>query len=434
MTISNISNGENLLSVRNKLNDVIGKTNTIRTVGEFSSIQAAISASIAGDFIVGVSEDTTVRVPTDAPTLQAAFDRVTPLNVQCQIDVLIESGHQPTAGVTVANGDYGQFSISSVDAEVVVAPSYATHWLLCSNARAPVMNCLVNANNLGTFGCWYEHASTGLINPGCGVKNDGGSRALYVNNSIVTAVSSIFTGAAERGFWVSWGSLARLDESDFSNCGAFGGYSNWISRNSHVTAFGITINNSVGTAIGLNRTSSIMCHEATITNAGVSAIGANRNSKVVMNDAVISGTFGGDVIDILGGELWANGASITSSTTAVDGIVVSSAGNAAINFATISGFRNGVLIDNAASASINATTISGCSSNGILVQTAATASVRSSSVTGSGNVDLAVIRGGVISADGTTTTTSVGTPALADTNLPNGFNFTDNGARGIIWV
>lgn len=195
---------------------------------DYGTLSAALNVAIADNNVVGVLQDTEVKVPSDAATLQIAFDRITPLNSQCQITVLIESGHEPLSGVSVSNGNYGQFVIESQDAEVTLSASFTgTNFIYGSNAVLPTLGCLINADTKCDNGYYADQGSSGVVLPNCGVKyvNQTG---LYVDNgSRVTARSSDFTyasqgaGATASGI-LAWGSQIDAQLANVSNSGYYG--------------------------------------------------------------------------------------------------------------------------------------------------------------------------------------------------------------------
>jgi 3D (Asp-Asp-Asp) domain-containing protein len=194
---------------------------------DYGSLADAITAAIAQNNVVGLLEDTTIRVPTDAATLQIAFDRITPLNAQCQIDVVIQTGHQPVSGVSVENGDYSQWQISSVDAEVTLASTFpATDVIKGVNARMPRLNCLINANGEGVNGYFADQGSIGYVSADCGIKY-AAQQACYANAaSTIYAPNTIWTYASQSANTYSgilaWGSIIYAEGADVSYSAYYG--------------------------------------------------------------------------------------------------------------------------------------------------------------------------------------------------------------------
>jgi hypothetical protein len=146
----------------------------------------------------GIMEDKTVYIPTDYGTLQEAIDDLSSLRATqgATIDLVIESGHSPSAGIVVQNGNYSHFIVSSIDAEVMLSIGFGKDnaFIEGSNARLPVLNCLVNGNN-GEAGFGYKahNSSIGFVRPSCGAKYcwQEGLSARY--GCTVYAPNSIFT-------------------------------------------------------------------------------------------------------------------------------------------------------------------------------------------------------------------------------------------------
>ena len=153
------------------------------------------------EFVSGqIMSDMTIRIPSDSTTLQEAVDSIHGRIFPAQgviVDLLIESGHQPASGISVSNGDYGYFRVSSVDAEVTLSPLFnnATDFLFSLSAVAPVMNCLVNAAARCRNGCYY-YGGSGTVNAGCGVRYVL-QQGLYVEGANVTARGSNFDYASQ---------------------------------------------------------------------------------------------------------------------------------------------------------------------------------------------------------------------------------------------
>ena len=155
-----------------------------------------------------VINDIKILIPSQYATLQDAIDEMSCFNYSsdAKVRLTIETGHQPSSGITVTNGDFSMFWIESESAEVTVHPSwdvteavvYATY------ATAPVLNSLWNCNGLGSYGYSLRWNSKGMVRPSCGVKNiprkagqtdaTHGSGLLVWDGSTCYAPESIFTG------------------------------------------------------------------------------------------------------------------------------------------------------------------------------------------------------------------------------------------------
>lgn len=170
----------------------------------------------------------TYNIPSDFNTLQEAIDGLSPTFSNDLITLNIESGHQPTSGITVSNGDYSNFQITSTDAEVTLSASFGTsaNFIAGTNARMPTLACLINANSKCNIGYRAYYNSYGYIAPNCGVKNAWGSGLSAYGGSVVSADYTIWTGCAKNNTTgsgiTSWGSVIFASHSDVSNSMYYG--------------------------------------------------------------------------------------------------------------------------------------------------------------------------------------------------------------------
>lgn len=207
--------------------NVESKLSQYPTITDFSSVAAAISAA-TGSFKVLVNSSITVQIPGDAPTLQAAVDCLAPNNPQITITLNIQSGHNPASGISVSNGDYSQFRITSTDAEVVLSPSFGTsaNFVYGLNAKLPRLACLVDANSKANYGYAAWGASVGYVEANCGVKNTWGDGCRAYGGSTIYAFDTIWTGCAKNNTTgsgiVSWGSTVFATGADVSNSMYYG--------------------------------------------------------------------------------------------------------------------------------------------------------------------------------------------------------------------
>lgn len=192
-----------------------------KTFADYSSVAVAIAAAVANDYIIDVTDDVTVRIPTDAATLQICADRLTPINKQATITLNIVSGHALTTGMSIASRDCGQFRITSADAVVNLAAGFTGNVFTGLNgATMPRLACLINAaNQVSGNGYSLQHKCDAFVEAGCGIKNTSGNGfgASYGCNFAING--SVFTGcsrnAAGAGItcWASSGSAETADVS-----------------------------------------------------------------------------------------------------------------------------------------------------------------------------------------------------------------------------
>jgi hypothetical protein len=148
-----------------------------------------------------IGSSQTVKIPSDFGTLQEAVDSLSFVvsNKGAVIDLLIESGHSPSSGISVSNGSYSRFQVSSEDAEVLIATGFgkSTPFITGDNAEMPILNCLVdgNAGELG-FGYYAQNNAVGYVNPGCGVKNAWQDGCAARRASRIFADDTVFSGNA----------------------------------------------------------------------------------------------------------------------------------------------------------------------------------------------------------------------------------------------
>lgn len=214
--------------------------------------------------VAGFKQTETVEygIPSDYPTLQAAFDDLGPrFGVSgTVVQIRVEAGHALTAGLYLKDGDFGHFEIVSDDATVLLASGFVgaepefEDLMRVDNAVAPRWSLLADMNGQGGRGLSYWYASRGYIDFGCGVIDAVGVGAttagLYLNASTVSARGAVFTGCGY-GAWVSRASSVDMEGADVSNATTIGLYA---SRASCVTI-------AEGTATG--------CEYGVVSNGGL---------------------------------------------------------------------------------------------------------------------------------------------------------------------
>jgi hypothetical protein len=262
-----------------------------------------------------VGQTVTYKIPTDFATLQAAIDALSPTVSNDSIELLIESGFQPSAGILVQNGDFSNFKVTSEDATVFVSGSYNTDFIRAVNAQAPVLGCLVDAQGLGNDGYAIENESSGFVDSDCGVIN-AGQRGLYVTgNSKVFARRCVFNGAANRGLWVTRNSFADVELGKFNGCNSSLAVatSNSVRRCSHVNAAEAEFNNNFQNGINATRASTLNLAGASVSNNQGEGVRSERGSLVSLagqgftriNDNTSNGvrTFLGGIVAATGDDI-----------------------------------------------------------------------------------------------------------------------------------
>jgi hypothetical protein len=353
------------------------------------NLQNALAAAIAGDLVIQIYAPITVRVPTDAPTLQDAFDHLIPVTLQPGqlITVLIEAGHQLTAGLYLAYGDYSHFQISSDDTTVTLASGFSfvtstNNVLYFDQCHAPDVNVLINANGQGGRGISYI-SSRGKVGQTFGLIN-AGTDNLYLNSgSIVNAFRTVWNGAARNCGWVSRTSFLDAEESSFSNGGNVG---ITIRRGSRANITNSLVNN--------NASAGVVCTRSYVNFQGrEDAIGPQ------LAEAIGNGVEG--VIVTRGSQATLTG--LKANNNATSGILVASGSIADFDFGTATGNGvAGVRAINAGVVSAISSTITGNNRNIICTGAGSAVDAQNSTLTGSTSVIVQCVGGGRVSLDGAT--------------------------------
>lgn len=412
------------------------------------NVAAAISAAVSGNFVVGISQNVTVQIPSDCATLQTAIDRLSPNNQQVSITLNIESGHQPSSGITVYNGDYSQFRITSTDAEVVLSPSFGTsaNFVYGLNAKLPRLACLIDANSKANYGYAAWGASVGYVEANCGVKNTWGDGCRAYGGSTIYAFATIWTGCAKNNTTgsgiVSWGSTVFASGADVSNSMYYGAQAahggvlvidngtanNCFRYNLRATdagwmsADGVT-SNYAGCEPGTNLPYSdplaagygiyafngswIAARDASATNAKHSGVLASNGCTIhargaTLTDCGQNGVFASPCstvdatqVDVSGAGnygLYASGASNINATSAI------------ANNCGTSSSEGAVFAEWGSTINFQAGTATGASGNTIRAGESATINANDSTLTGSGNRAAYAYSGSRIGASGVTAT------------------------------
>jgi hypothetical protein len=388
---------------------------------------------------------TTVSVPTDYATLQEAVDaaRYWRVGDGQVVAVLMETGFSPASGISVSNGDYSHIQISSVDSEVALDASFpVTHFIYGTACRLPTLNCMVNANGKGSYGYAALSNTFGTITAGSGVKNTVG-RGLYLNaGSQVLASGCIFTGAGSiatdglsRGAWIARGSTLIAESSNFSDAADTGVY---VSRASTVHAMDLTAQNCGKHAVWCHRASRLTAHAVFAPGVRLSTASAfpvvlaTRGSTVAINaDAgsapvTITQEGTGDGVSCTTSLVEINSADLVGGASSNDGAIVTGGGVINHTNGTVSGFNINIVVNNGeySGPGVSATA---ARTFGVSAKRGR-CNVAIGSITGSGTLDISNSKGAFTNADGCSTTSSVGTPAVADTNVPTLGAFSNLGA------
>ncbi len=316
----------------------------------------------------------TVNIPTDYATIQEAIDDLSTLSVKqgVIIDLVIETGHQPSTSVFISDGDYSHFQISSVDAEVMLSASFPAgeDFLSGHYASFPILNTLIDANYRCRYGVYCHEASRGYITSGSGVRRAAEIGLHARHGSCVNAGGSIWTDTGtgvNASAILSWSAVVNATGATWSNSAYYG---------AQAAAGGIL---NIRSGVGLN------CVEYAVraTNAGI----VNANGVDTTGSGIGFRSFDGSVINALlsiadncnvgyfcqhGSILNANDTSAQNCSSAgyqtLNGYIDATGGNAngsAIGFSVLRGGK------------INAfgSTATGCTTSAVSVQNGGDANV-----------------------------------------------------------
>lgn len=352
------------------------------------SLTKVTSSMMAGQTV-------TYRIPTDYPTLQAAIDALSPTVSTDNIELLIESGHQPTRGVSVSNGDYSQFVISAEAAEVTLAATFPREDIVYgSYAKMPRLNCLINANSLGENGYHAAENSQGWVNANCGIKYCYRTACLSYSGSVIYAEDCDFTYAAQdlaASGILAWGARVFAEGSDASNSGQYGAqaaaggilsFRDGVANNTGrygvratnqgiIDARRVTANGNAEYGIYAFRNSQINAMGAVANDNVTANIIATSNSTIGFNTDTVGQTCdgGGSLAQIYaagGGVVDCSGATLTNGTNVA--LSADALGVIVFNVGSISGAANRCVETNSGKILISNSTINGTGTTDNLVR------------------------------------------------------------------
>lgn len=179
--------------------------------------------------------DIVVNIPSDYPTWQAAIDDLsgTKTRANSRKIINIEAGHEPTHGLALRDGDYGDFILTADDPEVNLAagfvpvdssavPESSNAVFYFENCRAPRLSCLIRGGGTTAHDGLIAWRNVQMrVDAGCGVENTrmncefreactvaaNGSRwsdALRGNMRLTNGVQFSVSGATLNNGWTDW--------------------------------------------------------------------------------------------------------------------------------------------------------------------------------------------------------------------------------------
>lgn len=312
--------------------------------------------SVALDSRVSVSGDELFLIPTDYPTLQAAFDdlggRVSPNQIST-IEIRIESGHIPTEGLILSGGNYSKYRITSADPTVgPIATGFtgkgtSNSFLFFEDCWAPVIDILVDGN--GNLDNGFEYwSSNGKIESGKGCNGasalGNSSRGLYVLTGVVTARNTRFNNCG-RGAWITRGANADLEGAECNDALEHGIY---VSRASNASFYGSQARRAGSTGVVSNR-SQVTAREASVSlsNRGMQAEngGLIEARLAVADDCTEYGFFA-----VLGGKIYGTDTNAISAGTfgyrvASGGYILADSRDGTISQTANWWYSDGIIID-----------------------------------------------------------------------------------------
>ncbi len=359
--------------------------------------------------------EVTIRVPTDAATLQAAIDAAATIRPKGgeQVVVLIESGHQiapgaktPRRGGSTAamlcEGSFDHVSIRAEDAVVEVADGFTGNIMRAFGGAAPRLECLIDMRGLGTDGWCHEGGATGFIKADCGVIN-GGRYGFLSRSSGFEMDDSIWDGGGSNCIHITQGSRGSGRGVSARN-GATGIY---VSRSSvfhgDESSLARTCDVSGSSVIGFDVSRSVASFRGSKATGCAIAMQIGSRAVVHADNVDCSGSTGSQAVQVEGGMLRCDGANLdgaAGSGMRVNGGYVAGRAMSAKNCGAY-GIRadyGSALVD------VSGGDFSGAGSNGIEARDGARIIANGANATGATGTGMQVTTGGTIVALGATGT------------------------------
>jgi hypothetical protein len=271
-----------------------------------AAINAAIAYAVNNSAVVNFDFNATIRIPTDAPNLQAAIDAIN-ASPNVTITLNIEAGHALTSGFRVTNRDCSFITITSTDATVAVSPSMTLVsntdlssdvprstliGFLAVRSKMPNWNILVDMAAVSCVsGYELDYESDGVVLPTKGVINTAwagglnGVNCRVTSNSRLQAAQSVWTGAKNGNMAITTNSFANLQNANLS--GTDNEACLDVSRGSVVHALGANCSNGLYAGVYARR-SFVSCQSLDVSNCD-QGVWASTGSFVGAVDAIFDG-------------------------------------------------------------------------------------------------------------------------------------------------
>lgn len=368
-----------------------------------------------------LSENLTVRVPSQYPTIKAAFDATFGLIMAPakSITILIEAGHALTQGLQLDGGDWSNYRISSEDTEVLLSTDWVdgSPLLHLTNCVGPIWDILVDIQGRNaSFGeaaaaMSVTDQSSLRISGGCGAKNGAGGSGLFVHHrsSVLAGLEPVFTGfSSGYGIWVTHTSDGYLPRAKATGCniGAF------VSRLSRAYLNGANLSDAVEDGLMVRRSFVTIFADGAratkIDRPGRRGIDAYQGSIVIgdirtgiplsildAGESAVSAS-SGSFVDLAGAVI---DAPVGNGLSAVGSSRISAAGSSITNCGVVA-VRAGGSVGGLGQIDVKGSTLSGAV--GVEAVEGSTINCVNSTINSTGDAAIRATSNGVVCADGVT--------------------------------
>lgn len=455
-----------------------------RLVKEHSEVVSQISQKSTVQ-----KEMLTVKVPSDYLSINAAIKYLSQRKhtYNIIIDIILESGYEFTIPLLLSHGDYGHFRISSEDDVVNVSERFPedSDLMTFRNCRAPILNCLINANARCKNGINVFDSSTMYITPGSGLirakennlntryasvvyadrtnfkygsqsgNSDSGHAGIVAWGSIIYAYGADVSDSLTYGAQAAHGGTLHFRDGIAENCGRHGVRS---TNAGTVDARDVKANNCGVHGFYALGGSTMNARGGQAKDCGSVGVNAYQASTIDARDAIVDGSnigvqssqgstinfFGGSALNCVQFCLYATANSkivgrSSKCSGATTGLQAEEGSEIHFSLGTLVGCKiYGLYALDGSKIVANASNVRNTIHNGSLgfgafANNGSKINVRGAKITGSSQSDLRVNEGSIINAHGCQTSKSTGdSPHIGDINLASFNNI--QSSLGIIWA
>lgn len=238
--------------------------------GQGSSDFSRLNRLTANKVRVTADEQITANIPTDYPTLQDAVDDISQLALPSTtvVNLNIEAGHNPTSGVAVKNGYFGNMRITADNDPLKVdSADYTGPFLEAHGAVAPTLATSVDFRKAGYDG---TNIKTGIPIYYGYVEQPGAVGAIEKGVTLSNAsyrFISLFQGSKLRANRVT---LDQCDEDRAIH----------VTHGSEMSFAGSDCFNAANTGIYASHDSKINCRDVTVSGAGGEGLSAAESAAI----------------------------------------------------------------------------------------------------------------------------------------------------------